>query len=507
MPKWGSRLSQDLIDSLLLRIQTVNKDSAVIALFAEHPDKLYPKFWSYIYGELCKQDDMFAEKMAKHAPNWITKIDHTYTNILFSNIPQLLKKIEVMLNEQYTETNILTAPAALLAFFPKDKLCTQNFRDYLASNSVDESCDLLAKRLIYVAKSGDESMFPNEQNSATMKHLVQYHAMLGDKTSSNQNWQPMIISPEAIAPVTLAIIKQEEKLKSKYYTFVHGQRWEYQLHESWYTKLWSAINNKPVSDFIFTHVKKPIPSDALPEEDALRTKIITQGINQDSRWNVPDKERERTLFMNAGLFYNATWDGSNSAKYISENNNINSHIKFTLKDIFDYLDLGHLHTKYQTELDQLSQEHASISKHGNALLIAVPKEKVKDCVRIVEPGGYKRTAVIEGTGETEDMNLIMDALQNDPKKVDTFDRTQFVLAMTADKHGGLNPESGIKFFEFNTVDKDKWAAYKTKETALFKKIKRDIKEEKQDALCKQIPHLSHLRSFVRNYTTVIQETT
>ncbi len=489
---------------LLLQIQTVNKDSAVVAILADNIERLCPVFGMSFYIDSCKQNDMLVEKLAKNASNWVTKID-AYT--LLSEVPQLLKKIEEQLSKQYNDTDISTVPTALLELFPKDKLCNQNFRNYLTSSLIDESCDLLAKRLIYVAKSGDESIFSDTSNSATIKHLAQFHAMLKDKISSDYDHQPMIISPETIAPVTLAVIKQEEKLKSKYYTFIHGQRWEYQLQESWYTRLWSVINNTPLSDFIFAHVKKPIPSDALHEEDALRIKIITQGINTDSAWNVPDTERERTLFMNAGLFYNATWAGSNSAKYISENNNINSHIKFTLKDIFDYLDCGHLHTKYQPELDQLSQEHAALSKHGNALLIAVPKDKVKDCVRIVKPGGYKRTAAIEGIGETEDINLIMETLQNDPKKVAIFDQTQFILAMTTDKHGGLNPESGIKFFDFNTVDKVKWAEYQTKEAILFKKIKRDIKQEKKDALCKEVPHLGHLRSFVRNYMAAMQETT
>ena len=104
--------------------------------------------------------------------------------------------------------------------------------------------------------------------------------------------------------------------------------------------------------------------------------------------------------------------------------------------------------------------------------------------------------------KTDDIKVIMDTLRTDPRKVKYFDSTQFILAMTADKHGGLNPDSGIKFFEFNTVDKYRWAAYKAKENALFEKIKRDIKQEQQEILQQRHPYLAFMQRFVTNYKVV-----
>ena len=50
--------------------------------------------------------------------------------------------------------------------------------------------------------------------------------------------------------------------------------------------------------------------------------------------------------------------------------------------------------------------------------------------------------------------------------------------MTQDKHGGLNPESGIKVHMFDAADPEKLAAFRKKESLLLEQIKQEIEQEK-----------------------------
>ena len=85
---------------------------------------------------------------------------------------------------------------------------------------------------------------------------------------------------------------------------------------------------------------------------------------------------------------------------------------------------------------------------------------------------------IEGIGETDDIKTIITTLRNSPEKIKDSDQMEFVLIMTQDKHGGLNPESGIKVHMFDAADPEKLAAFKEKEHRLLEQIKQEIEQEK-----------------------------
>lgn len=46
--------------------------------------------------------------------------------------------------------------------------------------------------------------------------------------------------------------------------------------------------------------------------------------------------------------------------------------------------------------------------------------------------------------------------------------------MTAAKHGGMNPESGIKIVSFNTGKEQEVQAYKNERDALFRAMRHDM---------------------------------
>lgn len=305
-------------------------------------------------------------------------------------------------------------------------------------------------------------------SSATLEYIV---------AQPDSTYFKKLFNFEPIRPLITEIILKEQELDKKgYYTFVHGQRWSYQLPEEWFTKLWALINNKQVDDFIFAHVK-PLPTDQESEKET-RERILLEG--RKSALFTIDPDRARMLFMNAGFFYNESQLFSNTAHYVTHNANANRHIFIALQTVFKYLDMDHVFHKYKKELNALEERHNKLSSFGNTLLIAVPKEKINDVAFVAAPGGYKKTVSIEGMGQTSDMHLIMDTLQTNPLKVANFDQNEFCLLMTADKHGGLNPESGIKFFQVNTVNPERWQEFKEKEQALFTKIAQDIKKEQRE---------------------------
>ncbi len=65
------------------------------------------------------------------------------------------------------------------------------------------------------------------------------------------------------------------------------------------------------------------------------------------------------------------------------------------------------------------------------------------------------------------------------------DIAEFVLVETRDKLGGLNPESGIKVFSYNTVDPAIWTAFKEKEKALFDRIQDWMRKQKQAEVARE----------------------
>lgn len=436
-----------------------------------------------IYTQLCK-DKSFVEKLAKKLAN-----SRVYTRMLpeyrYQGICSLIEENPQLLNAMVTSA---------LASGDLEQL--DNFHGLTIKN--DNLMQEIRTGFRKIISENDNDAVQRFPQSPTAKHIVAFEqqtGMLPLEYSLHGSFHGLT-KDLCLVKLHNAIMSKEVQLKNQgYYTFFHGQKWEYQLHASWHTKLRKITNNSKTKDFIFVHVK-PQEEDLEMEKSA--RKDVMGMANYQVHYSRP--VIRSLLCMNKGLWYNCYDYVKCSASYFTGNHS-NSYETLELHAAFSCLGYKDVYERYETELKSLAEEHASLSKLGNLLLIAVPRDKVAKCVSFVQPG--KR---IPPMGKTNDVQHFIDILDSTPEKIADFDKTMFVLPMTQDKHGGLNPQSGIKFFEFNAVEKDKWATYKAKEDALFKKIKRDIKKDKQDALDKSLPCLPHLRSFFFNYAISMKET-
>lgn len=262
------------------------------------------------------------------------------------------------------------------------------------------------------------------------------------------------------AMVNNLVTKQQELDEQGYYTFFHGQRWRYLQQEEFFTKLWELDNKKSAPDFLFLHMKKLTKNKDLIDEAKMRKKLLKNGRQNQSL-------RDISLFMNRFYFGNTNRLGSSTAKYVADNDNAGN-VRFTLEDIFDLHNLSFLYKEFKKELVELEQEFQQVSSYGAAILLAIPKSTIRDMVYLADVGGYKKTITTKDGKEISDIVDALETLMNN--QVEDIDCHEFVLAMTEDKLGGLNPESGIKIFAFNAADPAKYAAYKAKEAALWQKI-------------------------------------
>ena len=180
------------------------------------------------------------------------------------------------------------------------------------------------------------------------------------------------------------------------------------------------------------------------------------------------------------MFGNSNFNGCNSVYYFLDNHNAGTGFNGTIsiKSVFDDLGYTHIYEKYKDQLTDLEQEHNNLSKYGQMLLFAIPKDTIKDCVYLSKSGGSKERVFIDGVGNTDNINIIMETLNNNPEKIANTDNLEFVLVKTWDF--ALDPEkSGIKVFPFNATDADseKVKAFRAKEDELFQKIKQDITKD------------------------------
>ena len=299
-----------------------------------------------------------------------------------------------------------------------------------------------------------------------IQHDTQTEHHLKNNTLSFSSFSPS----SELYKLASRVNKKERELQETHYTFVHGQRWEYQFAETVFTHLQELKNKKQYPDFLFAHVKE-IPTNQQEEEN------IHHNLLQNGRTDT--NSRQRLLFMNYAFFGNNANRGSSTAYYVASNANV-GHVKINLRKIFEWNGLKYIYDKYQSELEALQKNHSKLSNMGNLVFLAIPKDIVDECVFPAVSGGLKKTIVTKKgwlwNSKTNKTSELLEAIKDG--KVKDTDKQEFCLIMTNSKHGGLNPESGIKIFDFNTVDKDKWAAYKAKEDSLFRRIENDIKKSR-----------------------------
>ena len=373
--------------------------------------------------------------------------------------------------------------SSLFYDFVKDHPCNKDIKSTLLNlykeDKYKNDVDMILKVLSYIETCSDSNDFQME-SSQSINHmkgnLKNIMARGKNGFQVRDRAKPVgIMKNFAFRRMINKVLQKEKELKADYYTFIHGQMRCYTLPQKWFTKLWSIRNEHPCEDFIFAHVEKPIEEDQLVDEIEKRKKILFCG--------TPDLQDHKFVqFLNHGLFSYALNGHENALEFVYENINCNrcfdeDNINVSLENAFEHLDYKHIYQKYKKELEEIENEYNQLSRYGDLLMFAVPKDKINNCVYLAKPGGLPHEVEIKGVGKTCDVKLIMETLRNEPEKISDDDEILFVLSQTWDKDGGLNPESGNKVFAFNTVEPEKMAEFNKKEHKLWEKIKKDIEDE------------------------------
>ncbi len=380
--------------------------------------------------------------------------DNTYSEYFCSLI------IDIIHFTRYTNPPLAEDFAnAILAQFKK------------ASKS-DAGLNLLTK-ILPVAEILEKTFNINKKyaNTASYKHLKEY------AYDVIENFPTIFSNPNLITMIQDVLKKEKELNDLGYETFYHGRRWKYGLLSDIYTMLFEYKSGKKLNNFIPTHLDDPALGEKInplffKSEKAKHALLLKKG-------NVPNDSigiagYETLLFLNKFLFGNIVKLGESSIDYMLENRNV-SDIKLSISEIFAMFGDSVVYNTYKQQLQELEQEYTKLSKHGELLLIAVPKNRIKDYVyyTVYSPGenGQRKSLYVPGVGKTFDIEKILEYQNKYPK--DTGGQYSLINTKTA----GLDPNSGIQMFPFNAVDTDKMKAFKEKEHALFAEIIQSMKKE------------------------------
>ena len=380
--------------------------------------------------------------------------------VIIENDPSARQYIK----ENYKKKKITKLPLLLFSYFcekfPQDKC----LRDRLKEESHEYGIEGIIKRILYLKSCPEGKNDRLKSSLPTVKHIERYRksiTKLIEEYSFSSNFSSML---------DRAFRKEVELEKSGYVAFKHGQRWGHGLPEKWFTTLWAITKEKSITDFIFLHVKSLLKNDNLAGEIEMKKRLLTSGSSSDDDW-------QHLLFMNYALFGNTGFNLASSIFYAANNKNAGSR-NISLKNVFNYLGHEDIYKKYEKQLQELEQEYKGLSNYGSMVVIGVPEDKLADSVYLATGSGQKVKMDIEGIGETDDIKTIITTLRHAPEKIKDSDKMEFALIMTQDKHGGLNPESGIKVHMFDAADPEKLAVFREKESLLLEQIKQEIEQEK-----------------------------
>ena len=316
--------------------------------------------------------------------------------------------------------------------------------------------------------------------SPTMLHLRKY----GNYPGFTITYKPFLEDPK-LKNLYINFRKKEHELnKQGYYTFVHGQQRAFYFPEKLFTHLWGLRKKQSIDNFLFAHIKDLVETEeAKFEEKILRKTIHMAGTIRESDTSYIDPQRgQKVLFMNYAFFANMSHLASHSPMYVTTNVNAPMGTAISSKEPFTLMGYEWVYKKHQQEINQLANDYETLSKYGNMLLIAIPKDKIYKYVYLCGNGGRQKTLKKTDGTEITDIRIAMETLLKNPETLENSDQIEFCLIMTQQK-GGLDPSTGIQIYPLLSGDPEKLKALQTREKILLDKITADVKEaEKQQAL-------------------------
>lgn len=363
-------------------------------------------------------------------------------------------------------------------------LIKQHKNNYLQSK---DGIDCLAKTL--GSRDFIEAILGIDSSLAEIpsyKHLQKFYldlnkinevTILNDPSLSNQiDLIAIVNNPYLINMIQKSMLHEKELINLGYEVFYHGRRWKWGFLSDIYNMLYSYKSQKELKDFIFTNLDDPVLGN-ISEQFFMSEKTSREQLLKEGNPSSATTHRS-LLFLNKFLFGNLNFEFSSSISYMMSNYD-QGKLSLSIKEVFNMFGRSDAYQAFEDKLLTLQEDYNKLTRYGELLQIAIPKDTVNKCVYYTTNCGpkisFSKTSYLKHIpciNETTDVKLILKDLDTNPR-----DETEFALINTRDKFGGLNPESGIKMFSYNAVDPEKWTTFKNKEKDLFNQIKEWMQQK------------------------------
>ncbi|MFT6765157.1 MAG: hypothetical protein ACJAZS_000024 [Alteromonas naphthalenivorans] len=287
-----------------------------------------------------------------------------------------------------------------------------------------------------------EQMSSKQFTTNTLRHLAASITETPDK-----------IPKKIISALSKAHEKEEELIKEGYVVFYHGQFNKWGFVQEFTRMLINALHEKNYiqkalpKDFFFIQnfptlndaLDRGLSNTILEQEKKIRLDTLRQGWTYNAN--------TYNLYTNMFLFGNSHNLGSCTWQYVERNTNINTGNEVDLtREVFE--NLGVKKTDYELFVDSFNTlllKYKNCFQAGRLLQVAIPKDKVDECVYFGHQG---KSYTKNGKPVTKVTDLLTHLKSGDDKVMQNggYGELEYVIPLTKDIM--LNPDSGVKVFAY-----------------------------------------------------------
>lgn len=251
-----------------------------------------------------------------------------------------------------------------------------------------------------------------------------------------------------------SILEKERELSDAYYIFYHGQQGIFRVIHDIARALFEALGLRDLSDFIYLRFPEPFFDKKQSLEEFLdeSDKLYGKTWHDDG---TPELKR-RILSVNLALYGNVGDGGECTFSYFINSRSIGAPSKRALlEEFFEQYDFNKKYIPHVLELYKMIE-----TEEGNLLQIAVPKDKVDQCVYLSHAYAtpYRNVIIPECFDTVKERHTsiipVLEMWKNDPASIPNIRWLQARLVCFNDTF--LNPDFGIKIFSYGTIIEQPW---------------------------------------------------
>ena len=272
---------------------------------------------------------------------------------------------------------------------------------------------------------------------------------------------------EQVTKIIKKILEKEREMAEDYYVFYHGQTGSHKVLQDLTTELMAEESPEKFSNFIALRD----PKNFQEEQSAQHYLDQNYPNNPSLCYDENKKIRKHLLSVNLSLFGNIHWSGKSagecSAAYFFSNQS--AYEKSTKELLENFLSNYSVPKSY---LQQIILMQEDIARHGNLIQICIPKKGVDF-----------HAYTSQSLGVPIDIPLSA-ILERYPNQKD-FEGVNYLQARIVLSSGILDPNSGVKMYQYSLADEKALSSYgkklKTLASELGSEIVRPEKFKKEKA--------------------------